>query len=57
MLINTKIGKFTIIDIIKLLVNKKLTINHFILPNNDFNLELINLHVPNIQKTKFLHIL
>ena len=27
MLINTKIGKFTIIGIIKLLVNKKLTIN------------------------------
>ncbi|MBR2022333.1 MAG: hypothetical protein IJ997_01440, partial [Mycoplasmataceae bacterium] len=57
MLINTQVGKFTIIDIIKLLVNKKLTIKHFILPNNAFNLELINIHLPNVQKTKFIHIL
>lgn len=57
MLINTQVGKFTVIDIIKLLVNKKLTIKHFILPNNAFNLELINIHVPNVQKTKFIHIL
>ena len=39
MLINTKLGKYTIIDIIKLLVNKKLTIDYFILPNNNFNIE------------------
>ena len=57
MLINTQVGKFTVIDIIKLLVNKKLTIKHFILPNNAFNFELINIHVPNVQKTKFIHIL
>ena len=57
MLINTQVGKFTVIDIIKLLVNKKLTIKHFILSNNAFNFELINIHVPNVQKTKFIHIL
>ena len=57
MLINTKLGKYTIIDIIKILVNKKLTIDYFILPNNNFNIELINIHIPNIQKTKFIHIL
>lgn len=57
MLINTKAGRFTVNELIKILVTKRLTINHFRLSNGDFNVELINLHVPNVSKSKFLHIL
>lgn len=57
MLINSKIGNFTLNKFMELLVTQKLTINHFKLPNNQYNVELINLHVPNIGKTKFVHII
>lgn len=57
MLINTKIGTYPLNKFMQLLVTEKLTLDHFKLPNNDFNVELINIHIPNINKTKFVHIL
>ena len=45
MLINTKLGKYTIIDIIKILVNKKLTTPVRAL-NKPFKIALINLVHP-----------
>lgn len=57
MLINSKIQTFTLNEFMQLLVTQKLTINHFKHHNNQYNVELINLHVPNINKTKFVHIL
>lgn len=57
MLINTKIGKFQLNELMQLLVTRKLTIDHFRLSNNYFNVELINIHVPNINHTKYVHLL
>lgn len=57
MLINTKLGKFQLNELMQFLVTRKLTIDHFRLPNNYFNIELINIHVPNINHTKYVHLL
>lgn len=57
MLINTKAGTYPLNKFMQLLVTEKLSIDHFKLPNNDYNVELINMHIPNINKTKFVHLL
>lgn len=57
MLINTINGTLTINEFMKLLVSQKLSINHFKMSDGRYNKELINLHIPNVNKSKIVHIL
>lgn len=41
----------------KLLVAQSLNSEYFKHPNGEYNLELINMHVPNIDRSKYVHIL
>lgn len=57
MLINTKVGVISLQKFMKLLVAQSLNSEYFKHPNGEYNLELINIHIPNVNKTKFVHIL
>lgn len=57
MLINTKLGVIPLSKFMQLLVTQSLTAEHFKLPNGEYNVEIINMHIPNINKSKYVHIL
>ena len=57
MLINTKLGIIPLSKFMQLLVTQSLTAEHFKLPNGEYNVEIINMHIPNINKSKYVHIL
>lgn len=41
----------------KLLVAQSLNSDYFKVPNGAYNVELINMHIPNVNKSKYVHIL
>lgn len=57
MLINTKIGAISLQKFMKLLVAQSLNSDYFKVPNGAYNVDLINMHIPNVNKTKYVHIL
>lgn len=57
MLINTKVGVISLQKFMKLLVAQSLNSDYFKVPNGAYNVELINMHIPNVNKSKYVHIL